>query len=174
LCYFVGGSNRHSIYGVCLRLLQLSDTAANVFSTDEKFKDNLKLFRETCVKCCSDCIDVFDEFFYTVTSPIAEEESKFAAGYLMRLVHILRNINLAKTAGRPQLYEVFTSCDCVHLKLLFQNIVLTMSNLDQGDRLDAKTILAIAANWFTMRQILIYSTHSKFAYIDRLLHKMDL
>jgi hypothetical protein len=132
------------------------------------------MLREKCMRCCSDCIDVFDEHLYTGKSVMADEESRFAAGYLMRLVHIMRNIILAKGAGRSELNDLFTSCDCIHLKLLYQNMVLTTSHLDQCNVLGAKTIMAIAANWFTMRQILIYSNHSKLAYMDRLLTKFTM
>ena len=164
----------HAIYVVCLRLMQLSDTYAHRMVAEIGYDIEMSNLRSTCADCCSDCLDVFDNHYYISKSVIQQDEMTFAGGYLMRLVHILRNVSLAQAAGRPLLSELFVKCDSIHLKLFYQNLLLTTQKLDPGSVLDAKTIMAIAANWLTMRQVLIYTGPSHMHHMDRLIKSLML
>lgn len=138
--------------------MHLSDTFAYKRSCDVDYECNMAKFRIDCISCCSDCICTFDEKLYVSVSLNRFEESTFAGGYLMKLVHILRNIYLLGKSGRSTLDTLLTTSECVHLKLFYQNLVLTTANMDPGNVLGAKTILAIAVNWLAMRHAVLYSS----------------
>lgn len=143
------------------------------------FDSEIGKFAYWCVTCCHECASVFEEKYYKHKSVISSKEAEFAGGFLMKLVHILRNIHLANKFGSKTLDSLMKTCESVHLKLLYQNLILTTPQMDPGNELEAKTILAIAANWLAMRHTLIYSSTVYFAkkhvaVVERLVDTMAL
>lgn len=114
--------------------------------------------REQCQNCCAECFAVYNEIYYANKSVILQQEQEFANGFLMKLVHILRNIYFATKSGKMTFEVMIVNSDCFHIKLLYQLLVLSTATLDTGNILDAKNILAIAANWLALRLSIIYTS----------------
>jgi hypothetical protein len=171
---FSGDVAQHAIYVVCVRLLRLVDTYTFRYDKTSVVQKTMEIYRNECEQCCADCIDVFDNRFYRGATPFKDTESTFASGYLMVLVHILRNIFLASSAGRPILDTFFGHAPCLHIKLLYQNLYLSTRQLQVDSLIDAKTICAIATNWMATRALLLASIRSNVSIADFFVRSLRL